>query len=714
LGDGNDTGLLTNLTEANLTPGLPINGGLDNDTLIWQNSRNGNGVDVSQIIYWETINPTNNSVLTFKNYSTLTLGDPGTGTGLLFINPSSSVLAGNGTHVVRPWNPTALATVNNAGLIDLTIDLTNGPTTATDRFVVYGNYVGQNGFLNIQTVLGDDNSPSDQLVIQRNSSATATPTASGATTMRVFNLNGPGAATTGNGILVVDTVNGATSTPNAFQLSERVAAGPFEYQLYRGGVTANAETDSDWFLRSAITAPSPPPLPPPPPSPPPPPLPVTTLPIPAPPDAPTSPPPPAPPSPPSPPPPPLPPAPSPPPPPVPITTLPLPAPSIDPPPVVPPSPPVSPPGSPPPPPSPPGSPPPPVSPPPPGSPPPPSPPVSPPPVSPPGSPPPPEIPLIRPEIPGYVIAPAMAQQMGIASIGTFHKRRGDQSLLDDVGTADAVWLRVFGGTHDQKWNSAVSGANYQLGPKIEGDLWGIQAGLDVYSFKNDWGQDRFGLFYTHIGAGGTVYGNTLAVDNSRSGTLSLRGDSVGGYWTHIGQDGWYLDGVAMHTWLDGNASSIEGIRVPLSGDAVTASLEGGMPFQISESWVLEPQAQLIWQHIGFDKTGDTYSSIDYRGFDSVTGRLGARLEGSMMVYATPWQPFVSADLWHAFSQAANTMFNTTNIATSLEGTSLELQGGVSVPIANNIATFAAVSYTTNVSGPMQRSIGGNIGIRIRW
>lgn len=308
----------------------------------------------------------------------------------------------------------------------------------------------------------------------------------------------------------------------------------------------------------------------------------------------------------------------------------------------------------------------------------------------------------------------MAQQIGLESIGTFHKRRGDQSLLDDVGTADTVWIRTFGGTHDQKWNAMVSGVNYQLAPKIEGDVWGVQAGLDIYSFKNDWGQDRFGLFYTHTDASGAVYGDTLAINENRSGNLSLRGDSIGGYWTHIGQDDWYLDGVVMHTWLYGSASSVEGLQLPLSGDATTASLEGGIPFQLGDDWVLEPQAQLVWQHIDLDRTSDQFSSIDYQGFDPITGRIGARLEGNVLVYDMPWQPFFSADLWHNFSQTANAMFDNADVATALAATSLEVQGGVSIPMADGIVTYGSVGYTTNLGGQLQRSIGGNLGIRIRW
>src|SRR3546814_12103012 len=63
--------------------GLAVDGGLGNDRLIWENTQNGTGIDVGSITYWERIDLTFNSVLPFKNYSTLTLGDPGTQTGHL-------------------------------------------------------------------------------------------------------------------------------------------------------------------------------------------------------------------------------------------------------------------------------------------------------------------------------------------------------------------------------------------------------------------------------------------------------------------------------------------------------------------------------------------------------------------------------------------------------------------------------------------------------
>ena len=59
--------------------------------------------------------------------------------------------------------------------------------------------------------------------------------------MRITNTGGPGAETTGNGIVVVNAINGGTTTPVAFSLAGgRVTAGAFDYFLFRGGVARNA------------------------------------------------------------------------------------------------------------------------------------------------------------------------------------------------------------------------------------------------------------------------------------------------------------------------------------------------------------------------------------------------------------------------------------------------------------------------------------------
>ncbi len=70
----------------------------------------------------------------------------------------------------------------------------------------------------------------------------------GTTGLLFDNTGGGGALTTGDGILVVDAVNGGTTAPGAF--AGFAAAGPYEYLLYRGGSTPGSE--NDLFLRSSL------------------------------------------------------------------------------------------------------------------------------------------------------------------------------------------------------------------------------------------------------------------------------------------------------------------------------------------------------------------------------------------------------------------------------------------------------------------------------
>jgi autotransporter family porin len=193
------------LTPTNLKTGLPVNGGSgSDDVLLWTNTVGG---DVARYTNWEQFEPTDGSELTFDNFATLTLGDSGTGTGVLSIDETSTVFAGNGTHTVAPFTSGQLVTVNNWGAIDLT----NNNSNATDSFVVQGNYVGHDGSLNLQTFLESDDSPSDRLVIDSGQG-------SGSTSLLVTNVGGPGALTFANGIRVVDAINGATTTAGAFTL----------------------------------------------------------------------------------------------------------------------------------------------------------------------------------------------------------------------------------------------------------------------------------------------------------------------------------------------------------------------------------------------------------------------------------------------------------------------------------------------------------------
>jgi len=685
-GTGNDSAIFSNLTSTNLTPGLAIDGGTGNDRLAWQNTQNaggGQGTNVDTLRNWETIAVARGSQLTFEyGGDSLVLGDAGTLTGQLLIeDDNSSVIAGSpDTHTVTSAVAGNPVLVSNAGLIDLT----TGSSTDTNRFVVRGNYLGDDGRLALQTYLDiDSDTLSDQLVIDGGNGGGR---GAGTSALSITNFGGPGAQTSANGILVIDAQNGATTDSGAFSLAGPVAAGIFEYQLFQGGVTANAATDNDWFLRSSVSSPTPPPVPTDP-------TPITPT-VPVQPLIPTPPPPP-------------PQAPQPPIPtdPTPITPTVPPAP----PPVVPPvTPPAPPPPEPPvmPPPEPPTEPPvePPVEP-------PTEPPVEPPTEPPTGG----EVPLIRPEIPGYVIAPLVAADLGLEELGTFHERQGNQFLLDAYGEVPRGWMRLFGKTFDSEWTPRIEDMSYQMDPELDGRLWGLQLGADLYGkLRDDGSEDRFGLFYSHGQAEGGITANALAQTQIHTGNLSLVSDGIGAYWTYIDEDGWYFDAVALASWLRGDVTSDRGIGADIDGYSLLGSLEAGVPLPLDETWTLEPQAQLIVQHVALGDTSDPFSSIDYAGLTGVIGRLGVRLEADTEVNGRPAQLFGSADLWHRFSTESTVQFNEDSVHTVTDGTSLELRGGLNLEVSDAVSAFGALSYETVVDGRDGQSFGANIGLKITW
>ena len=110
-------------------------------------------------------------------------------------------------------------------------------TSALFQSLAVGNYQGVHGTLVINAAFAGAGA-SDQLVIDGG-------TATGQTRIIVQPLGRVG-LTSGDGLQLIQAINGGQTDPGAFALGSRVALSAYEYGLYRGGASG---TD-DWFLRS--------------------------------------------------------------------------------------------------------------------------------------------------------------------------------------------------------------------------------------------------------------------------------------------------------------------------------------------------------------------------------------------------------------------------------------------------------------------------------
>ena len=124
------------------------------------------------------------------------------------------------------------------------------PGNSIGTLTVAGVYAGDGGTLEMETVLGDDISSTDRLVV--------TGDTSGTTNVKVINVGGSGAQTT-EGIKIVDVGGASNGTftlagDYVFEGDQAVVGGAYAYRLYKNGVSV--PTDGDWYLRSTLIDPA--------------------------------------------------------------------------------------------------------------------------------------------------------------------------------------------------------------------------------------------------------------------------------------------------------------------------------------------------------------------------------------------------------------------------------------------------------------------------
>ncbi|WP_424239031.1 autotransporter-associated beta strand repeat-containing protein [Achromobacter sp.] len=529
--------------------------------------------------------------------------------GVSTLSPNSAVnVAAAGTLDLNGYSQST-AGVTNAGLINMGTGSAPGTTLTTP------NYVGQGGRIAMNTLLGGDGSPSDRLVVNGGA-------ASGSSSLIVANAGGAGALTTGNGILLVDAVNGGTTAASAFTLGNAggyVAAGPYAYTLQRSSVDGSGL--QNWYLRSTVdcaAAPSNPackqPEPPVPPNPPVPPVP---------PNPPT----------------PVPPAP----------------------------------------------------------------------------------PNYRPEVSTAVATPELALRYGATFLDSLHERIGEARYAlpsTPAGSNSLAWGRVIGVTGER--NGSNSGILGSRGPDYDYKIYGLQSGVDLYRRANANGSmDHAGAYV----AFGRATADVDHLDGRSAGQAAMNGVTLGGYWTHIGKAGWYVDAVIQGTRYDvDNGRSPEGYNLDTRGFGFATSLESGYPFRLNDEWVIEPQAQLVFQKVNLNDADDGAAKIRFNDVDSLRGRVGVRLARTVELdpgpegkrVATTW---LRASLVNEFLTNPTTEFSSQNgyvpFRADMKGMSVQLNLGADVGVKRNVSVYGSVGSEISLRGDGQ-NFNGKLGVKIAF
>ncbi|MBC8742909.1 autotransporter outer membrane beta-barrel domain-containing protein [Paraburkholderia sp. UCT31] len=335
-----------------------------------------------------------------------------------------------------------------------------------------------------------------------------------------------------------------------------------------------------------------------------------------------------------------------------------------------------------------------------------------------------EYPIIGPEIATYSVVQPLARQLGLTMLGTMHERIGD-TLTDtgggtsSAGIANSAWVRVFGQQIDNHYETYTDS-------RANGRMVGVQAGVDLWRGSFLPGHhDATGVYFAYGNSNVDVDGLITNADAtayvlSHTGSVNLNAYSGGAYWTHYGPGGWYIDAILQGTHYDGDATT-QFARLPISGSGFATSLEVGYPFHLplGPGFVLEPQAQVIWQHIGLSENNDGLGSVDPGSTSGVTGRLGVRGQWSIeRANGEVWQPYLRANIWRDWgAQATTTYSGVEQVPLAQQFTRMDFAAGVTAKLDARMSLYGQFGYQFSINSSAtgsRKGVWGDIGLRYLW
>ena len=171
-------------------------------------------------------------------------------------------------------------------------------------------------------------------------------------------------------------------------------------------------------------------------------------------------------------------------------------------------------------------------------------------------------------------------------------------------------------------------------PGFDGDVMGLQAGLDV-GCGVDNHRNQIGVFVgrTRAQARPRVW---HWAGRTQVGQNRLDDKHVGLYWTFTDSSGVTSTPWRCRAATTARVRSSRGLGFGLSGDGTSVSVEAGKPLLHfgQSAWWLEPQVQVIWQRTSLDDRRDEVSSVRFDNDNAWTGRIGLRLAGDYQLATT--------------------------------------------------------------------------------
>lgn len=323
-------------------------------------------------------------------------------------------------------------------------------------------------------------------------------------------------------------------------------------------------------------------------------------------------------------------------------------------------------------------------------------------------------------VPAYTLIPNLNLEVGYETVGTLHQRRGEnQALSWEKSQANSqIWGRIIGK------HIALDGKKRL---NLSANLAGFQFGhdFDISSSENG-GKRLTGGYVGYTHANSKFYDeyraeNGVVIDDKYTGKAKTENLHVGVTHTRYSEDGSYIDFVGQLSWMQNKYNSLDS-KAKNHGLGVALSGEVGRPFVLSkektnngDSWIIEPQAQLIYQYLGLNSFTDDMRSVHQDKQHNLRSRIGVRFAyNNLTDHEKVRTLYFTTNVWHNFRNTSANNIGEDNVTEKLAKTWGEVGLGAQFATSSNTHIYADARYEQSLSGTKHQGYKGSIGIKYSW
>ncbi|MBC8718998.1 autotransporter outer membrane beta-barrel domain-containing protein [Ochrobactrum sp. Marseille-Q0166] len=188
---------------------------------------------------------------------------------------------------------------------------------------------------------------------------------------------------------------------------------------------------------------------------------------------------------------------------------------------------------------------------------------------------------------------------------------------------NGIWARMEGALNHVNSHSSTTGADYRQ------NYIKLQTGIEGLLTEPAGGSLLGGVILQYVHSKADVKSRNYA-----NGDISTDGYGLGGTLTWYSNGGFYIDGQVQTTWYKSDLTT-QAIGAPSlqngnNGFGYTLSIEAGQYIEMSSSWSVNPQTQLVYSNIAFDDFVDGFgSNVSLNKGDRLQSRFGLSLNNEI-------------------------------------------------------------------------------------